>query len=977
MSKRFSHAIALVLVLSLAGGAWADMIGRWTFDNPANLGADRSGRGNNGTVEGDATFSSDSRIGSGALLLDGTDDYIRVGLGKDNMLTNWTKNLTIAAWAKPEDLTRQWNCFFGHTTQNNGVKFEFRTNVFRFTTLGVMDYETATTAVGGEWSHVAVTLNEAGNLVIFYLNGQEAGRVTGGSPATPATGNYNIGYGGYSAAEQFQGLLDDVRIYDEVLSDVQIQAIMPGDAGISLDPSPSDGTTDVLRDTPLGWTAGEFAATHDVYLGTSFDDVNDATATDPKGVLVSQGQADAAYVSDSPLEYGQTYYWRVDEVNDAPDYTVFKGSVWSFTVEPYAYPITSVTAEASAAQPASPAERTIDGSGLDDLDQHGTDMKTMWISPAGFPVWIQYTFDKVYKLHEMWVWNGNSELEPLMGFGAKDVVVEYSGDGETWTPLENLIELAKGTALATYTANNIIDLGGAMAKSVRLTINDNWGTSAMVSISEVRFFYVPVQAFEPQPQVGVAGVRVETDLTWRPGREATSHVVYLGTDSNAVADGVVAGETVTERVYTPADLMFATEYFWKVDEVGDTGTYAGDVWSFTTEEFAVVDDFESYTDNMDAEEAVFQTWTDGYDDDTNGSIVGIDPAVNGTFCETTIVHGGEQSMPLFYDNSGQATYAETKRTFDGAQDWTARGIKSLALYFNGAAGNTGQLYVKINNTKVAYDGLATDIAEAMWLPWNIDLSKVGNVGSGNSLTSGGEGAGAAGTLYIDDIRLYPQTPAYVVPTQPDTANLVAQYTFDGNLNDSAGSHHGTALGNAAVGTDPTRGQVLSLDGAGDAVDVAYSADLNPEAFTASFWAYPDAAGTSHRSPLTARDDSPQRGYIFYIEPGNAWQFWTGSGAGWNATTGPAAKLGEWTHVAATFGNEQRKLYINGRLVGEGTAPLSLNTQRPLRIGGGATEGAGNYFFPGKIDEVRVYNRVLTPEEVAGLAGQTTPLPASF
>jgi len=977
MSKRFSHAIALVLVLSLAGGAWADMIGRWTFDNPDNLGADRSGRGNNGTVEGDATFSSDSRIGSGALLLDGTDDYIRIGLGKDNMLTNWTKNLTIAAWAKPQDLTRQWNCFFGHTTQNNGVKFEFRTNVFRFTTLGVLDYETATTAVGGEWSHVAVTFNEAGNLVIFYLNGQEAGRVTGGSPATPATGNYNIGYGGYSAAEQFQGLLDDVRIYDEVLSDVQIQAIMPGDTGISLDPSPVDGTTDVLRDTPLGWIAGEFAATHDVYLGTSFDDVNDATAADPKGVLISQGQADAAYVPDSPLEYGQTYYWRVDEVNDAPDYTVFKGSVWSFTVEPYAYPIASVTAEASAAQATSPAERTIDGSGLDDLDQHGTDMKTMWVSPNGFPVWIQYTFDKVYKLHEMWVWNGNSELETLLGFGAREVVVEYSADGQTWTALENVPEFAKGTAQATYTANNIIDLGGVMAKSVKLTINDNWGASAMVSLSEVRFFYVPVQAFEPQPQVGAAGISVETDLTWRPGREATSHVVYVGTDSNAVADGVVAGETVTERLYTPADLMFETEYFWKVDEVGDTGTYAGDVWSFTTEEFAVVDDFESYTDDMDAEEAVFQTWVDGYDDDTNGSIVGIDPAVEGTFCETTIVHGGGQSMPLFYDNSGQATHAEAKRTFDGAQDWTARGIKSLSLYFNGAVGNTGQLYVKINNTKVAYDGLATDIAEAMWLPWNIDLSTVGNVGNVKSLTIGIEGAGAAGTLYIDDIRLYPRAPEYVVPTQPDTANLVAQYTFDGNLKDSAGSHHGTALGNAAVGTDPTRGQVLSLDGAGDAVDAAYSADLNPEAFTASFWAYPDAAGTGHRSPLTSRDDSPQRGYIFYIEPGNAWQFWTGSGTGWNATTGPAAKLGEWTHVTATFGNEQRKLYINGRLVGEGTAPLSPNTQRPLRIGGGATEGAGNYFFPGKMDEVRLYNRVLTAEEVAGLAGQTTPLPASF
>lgn len=107
------------------------------------------------------------------------------------------------------------------------------------------------------------------------------------------------------------------------------------------------------------------------------------------------------------------------------------------------------------------------------------------------------------------------------------------------------------------------------------------------------------------------------------------------------------------------------------------------------------------------------------------------------------------------------------------------------------------------------------------------------------------------------------------------------------------------------------------------------------------------------------------------------EFWTGTGAGWNGTAGPAAQLGEWTHVAATFADEQKALYINGRLVGESSAPLALNTERPLRIGGGATEGPGNYFFGGMIDEVRLYNRALPAEEVAGLAGRTQPLHKSF
>ena len=99
----------------------------------------------------------------------------------------------------------------------------------------------------------------------------------------------------------------------------------------------------------LAWTAGEFAATHDVYLGKAFADVNDATRTNPKGVLVSQGQTAAEYDT-SALEFGQTYFWRIDEVNQAPDNTIYKGHVWWFTVEPYAYPIKPAKATASSVE---------------------------------------------------------------------------------------------------------------------------------------------------------------------------------------------------------------------------------------------------------------------------------------------------------------------------------------------------------------------------------------------------------------------------------------------------------------------------------------------------------------------------------------------------------------------------------------------------------------------------------------------------
>ena len=97
---------------------------------------------------------------------------------------------------------------------------------------------------------------------------------------------------------------------------------------------------DISRDIDLSWTAGAFAATHDVYLGTVWEDVNAGTGD----VTTSMGQTDTSF-DPGRLEFGQTYLWRVDEVNGAPDNTVFKGNVWSFQVEPVSYPIANIRSE--------------------------------------------------------------------------------------------------------------------------------------------------------------------------------------------------------------------------------------------------------------------------------------------------------------------------------------------------------------------------------------------------------------------------------------------------------------------------------------------------------------------------------------------------------------------------------------------------------------------------------------------------------
>jgi len=192
---------------------------------------------------------------------------------------------------------------------------------------------------------------------------------------------------------------------------------------------------------------------------------------------------------------------------------------------------------------------------------------------------------------------------------------------------------------------------------------------------------VPVQAREPEPADGATGVSVTADLTWRPGREAQSHAVHFGIDADAVAAGAAAPVTLTERVYTPVSLEFGTTYYWKVDEVGETETYAGDLWSFTTQESAVFEDFESYNDG---DNRIFDAWLDGWVNHT-GSTVGYAEAARGTFGERTVVYSGSQSMPLQYDNTAAPFYAEAEREFATAQNWTDHGADALVLYLRGNA----------------------------------------------------------------------------------------------------------------------------------------------------------------------------------------------------------------------------------------------------------------------------------------------------
>ncbi len=1004
---RLTLVLAFGLALGIGSSADADVVGAWLFQEGSGSSiSDSSGNGLTGTVRGNPQWQAPDAGKFGSALRFAEGDCIDFGPPTPPAFLV-EQDISFMVWCKPHQVVTHWQVLFSMQRGSSGGETYAMTygsnddqlRAIINTTGGNAEPTDPQPFVWNEWIHAAATYD--GDRIVLYRNGEpvaeNAANVSGalnhgdGTGRFAINGNYNSLNGGLS--EYAVCTLDEVVIFDETLSQEQIRKIMAlgflgwrSGPGGAKDPTPKDDATDVPFDAALSWTAGEFAATHDVYLGTAFEDVNAADRAAPMSVLVSQGQSDTAYVPAGPLAFGQTYFWRIDEVNAAPDNTIFKGKVWSFTAEPYAYPIQKVTATASSAQAGMGPENTINGSGLKD-DEHSTDLMQMWMSAPGQPHWIQYEFDAIYKLDELWVWNSNAPMEAFTGFGAKDVTIEHSTDGAAWTTLEGVPQFAQATGVPTYTANTTVDLGGVMAKFVKLTINSNWGTAAPTSLSEVRFFHVPVSARAPQPAAEAKSVAVDSVLRWRPGREAVAHRVCLGTDRQAVIDGAAPVQVVTDSSFAPGLLDYGKTYYWKVDEVNEAATpsaWAGDVWSFSTADYAVIDDFESYTNASPSR--LFQAWIDGlgFSEDEffpkgnagndTGAMVGHDP-MQGDIAEKTIVKSGTQSMPLFYDNTGAAT-SEAQYTF-AAQDWTAGGIQSLSLYFCGDPGNAGQLYVKINNAKVPYPGGAADIKSKQWQPWHIDLSTAGaSLDSVTKLTIGIEGAGATGVLYLDDIRLYPRTPEFLVPADPGKTGLLAEYLFDDAANDSSGNgHHGTFLDNAHVANS-----VLVLDGINDAVAIPRlgGAAATFQQCTYSMWMY-SVSSLASAGPIGGinLDNWSAGGIHCKLFNGKANAGINGlAGGDLNGTT--VVGVEEWTHLALTVSDTVATIYLNGQAEASRTftAPLTM-VLGSGSIGAWSTNGDIQRELNGQMDDVGVYNRALSAEEILWLAGKKDPVYKPF
>jgi len=277
------------------------------------------------------------------------------------------------------------------------------------------------------------------------------------------------------------------------------------------------------------------------------------------------------------------------------------------------------------------------------------------------------------------------------------------------------------------------------------------------------------KAGNPSPANGATNVPGDTSLSWSPGLVAGSHDVYLGTDYDAVNDANTSSsefkgnQNVDVNSYEPpGPLMIGRTYYWRIDEINPGyGDSRGDVWSFAVIPYVVVDDMDSY-------ENIYEGWFPAADCLTNSYL----------YLETNTPVLGKQSMKYEYDNSmewGVGYYAEAETIDLEPNDWTTFDLKVLSLWFYGKAdnyaGDTEQMYLGVEDTafiqaEVRYgQGEGEDMNDIKvedWQEWTILLSDINDANLAK-LTKlfigfgirGGLLPGGWGTVYFDDIRLYP------------------------------------------------------------------------------------------------------------------------------------------------------------------------------------------------------------------------------
>jgi hypothetical protein len=716
-----------------------NLVGWWKFDlGVEGIAYDWSGHGNDGTINGNLEFVP-GFYGNAMDFPGDNQGWVEL----PGSITTTAKG-SIAMWVNT-NLTNDEGMFW-YGTQSDGDGYGGQNEIhINIDDPGQLDFFLRQGPAGGGditlngpqiagagWVHVAATWDLTDGCRL-YLNGAEVGNGahTGLSVSLSVmrlgrpvgTGNGNRFY---------DGLMDDVQLYDYALSASQIRNLgAPPEAWL---PKPYDGQASVPLITTLQWLPGKYAAQHDVYFGTDKNAVTNATVTTP-GIYM--GRIGPNTLGPMGLSAGTLYYWRIDEVNVAgPDPYMWKGDTWTFRAVGAAggllglyYHWDGVFPPAYPGGPPDPGpvnpfqifvmsriDPTVNfnwGNGSPDPNINVDNFACRWVGHVECPVDANYTFYTTTDDGARLLING-VQILPTDAWQQQGMT-EWSGS----------VVLTAG--LHDIEMHHEEGDGGAGAQLRWSAIPTNPSDEAITKqIIPAVWLWPPLFASGPRPPDGSTIDDRMPALEWIAGVNADYHELYFSINFDDVNNrNPAVKQTMTDpcRPYPAVPpLRLATTYYWCVDEVKISPADRWDartVWSFTISECLSLDNMEDYNDRGELR----QVWRDGNAEvvwggtypylrltqgGSNGSNLNVSSAVgtpvNGAIGPIPPMPLNYESMVLRYDNDG-FTYTglpgEEKWVYDApyyseieantidtnglgvGQTWDSEGVKSISLSFQG------------------------------------------------------------------------------------------------------------------------------------------------------------------------------------------------------------------------------------------------------------------------------------------------------
>ncbi len=710
----FVFVLGLVLT-SVAGAADPDLIGWWPLnEGSGDVAIDLSASGNDGTI---ANIDGGGLGDNGSAWVDDPERGIVLSFnGIDGSGAVVGTDLILPAMTMDNDFTWAFWCFQhpDQATDNDtilGNRYGGTTAPLQFIKFTPTRFEfyndDGSYTEGINYDPIPLgewvhhIISKDGADFTYYRNGEEAGTNT----ISKTIDENPFGFGGdfTNNNEKWQGYLSDIRLYTKALSATEVLGVMQGAGGLwpyASAPTPADGALHADTWVNVSWRPGGYAVSHDVYLGDNFDDVDSGA----EGTFLGN-QTDTFIVAGFP---GFTY----------PDGLV-PGTTYYWRID-----------EVNESEPNSPWKGDV------------------W--SFSIPPKTAYFPDPADGAESVGV---NVQLSWTAGFGAKLHTPYF---GETFEEVDTAAGgMAQGTT--TYDPGPL-----KMAKTYYWRVDEFDIINTFKG--NVWSFTTEGAVGSPSPANGAVDITQTPVLTWTPGFGA-SHEVYFGADEASLE--LKGSGNLGSESYESGQLEWNTTYYWRVDEANNANAdspWTGPLWSFTTANFLIIDDMESYNDINEGEPGsnrIYNAWIDGYDDPTNGSQSG---HLDVPFYEETIVHGGDKSLPLYYDNPLSGGKSEATLTLTANNDWTVNGVTSLTIWFRGASSNTSNtgetMYVTLNGSAKVNNDNPDAATINNWTQWNISLTRFAdqgvNLANVNSITLGlSSVTGGTGIMYFDDIRLYP------------------------------------------------------------------------------------------------------------------------------------------------------------------------------------------------------------------------------